>query len=288
MSTPTASLAERIAARFSELPPKQQRVSRYFADHPAEVAFVSANELAKRLDVDPATIVRLSRVLGYEGYPDLQRHLRDHFPHHYPSLSQQLSDASSDGAKPEVLRRSLGQDAENLRLASDGIDVETFDRAVDAVLAARRILLFGGGVATGAVVFLASSFRTIGLTVSQVTEGGLTLVQEIELLTTDDLAFGLAFYRYVGETLTALARIRELGIASIVLTDSPLSPAVPLASHALYAPVESTTHRISLVAPLAVANALLAACAARGGARVATMLDRLNQQYRKAGLLVHE
>jgi DNA-binding MurR/RpiR family transcriptional regulator len=288
MATPTASLAERIAARFSELPPKQQRVSRYFADHPAEVAFVSANELAKRLDVDPATIVRLSRVLGYEGYPDLQRHLRARFPHHYPSLSQHLNDASSDGAKPEALRRSLAQDAENLRLASDGLDVETFDRAVEAVLGARRILLFGGGVATGAVVFLASSFRTIGLTVSQVTEGGLTLVQEIELLSADDLAFGLAFYRYVGETLTALARIRELGVTSIALTDSPLSPAVPLASHALCAPVESTTHRISLVAPLAVANALLAACAARGGARVTTMLDRLNQQYRKAGLLVHE
>lgn len=288
MTTPTASLAERIAARFSELPPKQRRVSRYFADHPAEVAFTSANELAKRLDVDPATIVRLSRVLGYGGYPDLQRQLRARFPHHYPSLTQHLDGDLADGARPEALRRSFAQDAENLRLASDGLDLETFNRAVDAVLDARRILLFGGGVATGAVVFLASSFRTIGLTVSQATEGGLTLVQEIELLTAADLAFAVAFYRYVGETLTALERIREIGVTSIVLTDSPLSPAVPLASHALAAPVESTTHRISLVAPLAVANALLAACGARGGTRVATMLDRLNQQYRKAGLLVYD
>jgi DNA-binding MurR/RpiR family transcriptional regulator len=288
MSTPGASLAERIAAGFSELSPKQQRVSRYFADHPAEVAFTSANELAKRLAVDPATIVRLSRTLGYGGYPDLQRHLRGRFPHHYPALAQELNGALSEQPRPEVVRRAFAQDAENLRLAAEGIDIETFDRAVDAILNARRILIFGGGVASGAVTFLASSFRTLGLTVSQVTEDGLTLVQEIELLTADDLAFGVAFYRYVGETLAALERIRELGVTSVALTDSPLSPAVPLADHALSAPVESTTHRISLVAPLAVANALLAACAARGGARVTTMLDRLNQQYRKAGRLVYE
>ncbi|MGH2559370.1 MAG: hypothetical protein ACRDJH_09915, partial [Thermomicrobiales bacterium] len=85
-----------------------------------------------------------------------------------------------------------------------------------------------------------------------------------------------------------LERTREIGVPSIALTDSPLSPAVPLASHALYAPVESTTHRVSLVAPLAVANALLAACVARGGPRVTTMLDRLNEQYQKSGLLVYE
>ncbi|MGH2559354.1 MAG: MurR/RpiR family transcriptional regulator [Thermomicrobiales bacterium] len=288
MSEPTASLAERIAAGFSRLSPKQQRVSRYFADHPAEVAFTSANELAKRLDVDPATVVRLSRALGYAGYPDLQRHLRALFPHHYPSLAQPSNGTLAGRAMPDVLRRTFAQDAENLRLVSEGIDVQTFDRVVDCLLDARRILLFGGGVAGGVVAFLTSSFRTIGLAVSQVTEGGLTLVQEIELLTADDLAFGVSFYRYVGETLAALERTREIGVTSIALTDSPLSPAVPLASHALYAPVESTTHRVSLVAPLAVANALLAACVARGGTRVTTMLDRLNQQYQKAGLLVYE
>lgn len=288
VSESTATLAERISARFGELSPKQQRVSRYFADHPAEVAFTSANELAKRLDVDPATIVRLSRVLGYAGYPDLQRHVRAHFPHHYPALTPQADGALGGGEMSEVLRRTFAQDAENLRMLSEGIDVQRFDDVVECLLNARRILIFGGGVASGVVAYLASSFRTIGLAVTQVVEGGLSLVQEVEILTAEDTALGVSFYRYVGETLAALERTRELGITSITLTDSPLSPAVPLATHALYAPVESTTHRISLVAPMAVANALLAVCVARGGPRVTATLERLDQQYRKAGLLVFE
>ncbi|MCC6703516.1 MAG: MurR/RpiR family transcriptional regulator [Thermomicrobiales bacterium] len=285
---PAPSLVDRISERFGEMTPKQQRVSRYFADHPAEVAFTSANELAKRLEVDPATVVRLSRILGYQGYPDLQRHLRAHFPHHYPALTRQAGGAIAHETMPDVLRQTFVQDAENLRFVSEQIDVQVFDQIVDRLLNAERILVFGSGVATGVVSFLASSFRTIGLVATQVTESGLTLVQETELLTDRDLAFGVAFYRYVRETLTALDRTRELGVPSVVLTDSPVSPAAPLANYALVAPVESLTHRISLVAPMAMVNALLAACVARGGARPTEMLERIREQYRKAGLLIYE
>ena len=247
MSDSGAPLAERITAQFGELSPKQQHVARYLMDHPAEVAFTSANELAKRLDVNAATVVRLSRVLGYAGYPDLQHNVRDHFPHHYPSLEQSRSQGLSEGAMPDVVSRSFRQDIENIRLISETIDIGTLDDIVAAVLGARRVLVFGGGAASGVTAFLASSFRTIGLAVTQVTEGALTLMQEVEILTDEDVVFCVSLYRYVSETVVALERARELGITSITLTDSPISPAAPLATHVLCAPVESTTHRISLV-----------------------------------------
>jgi DNA-binding MurR/RpiR family transcriptional regulator len=288
MSEPQASLSERIAARFAELSPKQQRVARYFMDHPSEVAFTSANELAKRLDMNAATIVRLSRELGYAGYPDLQHHVRRRFPHHYPSLTPSGEGGADDGTTPAIVRRTFAQDMENLQVASEGIDDRVMEEIVDCLFGARRVLLFGGGVASGVTAYLASSLRTIGIAVTHVTEGAVTLTQEVEILENDDVAFAVSFYRYVGETLFTLERAREIGITRIALTDSPISPAAPLATHVLCAPVESTSHRISLVAPMAVVNALLAACVLRGGSRVSETLDRLDQQYRRSGLLVFE
>src|SRR4051812_39699929 len=81
-----ASLQDLVAEAFPRLSPKQQRVARFLAATEPLAAFPPATELAARLRVDPATVVRLTKSLGFLGYPDLQRHLRARFPHHYPTV----------------------------------------------------------------------------------------------------------------------------------------------------------------------------------------------------------
>jgi DNA-binding MurR/RpiR family transcriptional regulator len=268
------------------LSPKQQRVARFLAANEVVAAFTPATELAVRLNVDPATVVRLTRSLGYQGYPDLQRHLRARFPHHYPAFVSAISGLIGD-AQTTLPQRAFAQDDENLRLGLEMLDPQAFEAALEAIGSARRIMLFGGGVAMGVVSFLGSSLRSMGLNVDYAAADGLPLVQELVLLTPADLAFGVGFYRYVEQTVRVLERARELGVPRIVLTDSPLSPLVGLADHALCAPVESISHRVSLVAPMAVANALVAACALRQPDQVAATLRRLDQEYRAAGLLTN-
>jgi DNA-binding MurR/RpiR family transcriptional regulator len=284
---PAASLQDVVADAYPRLSPKQQRVARFLAANTEVAAFTPATDIATRLRVDPATVVRLAKSLGFQGYPDLQRHLRARFPHHYPALAGPgIGQEQADGA-PSLVARAFAQDHENLRLGLEQLDEAAFQAAVEAIGRARRILVFGGGVATGVVAFLGSSLRTMGFPIDQPVSDGLPLVQELVLLQPDDLAFGVGFYRYVGQTVTVLERARALGVPRVVLTDSPLSPLVPLADHALCAPVESISHRVSITAPMAVANALVAACAARHPDQVAATLRRLDQEYRAAGLLTH-
>jgi DNA-binding MurR/RpiR family transcriptional regulator len=279
-----ASLQEVVSEAFPRLSPKQQRVARFLAANEVVAAFTPATELAQRLKVDPATVVRLTRSLGFQGYPDLQRHLRARFPHHYPTLSAAAVTHSADN-EHDLVSAAFAQDHENLRLGLQMLDRQAFNAVVMAIAHAERILLFGGGVAMGVVSFLGSSLRTMGFSAHYAAADGLPLVQELVLLTPNDLAFGIGFYRYVGQTMKILERARELGVPRVVLTDSPLSPLVRLADHALCAPVESTSHRVSLAAPMSVANALVAACAARCPEQVGATLERLDKEYRAAGLL---
>jgi DNA-binding MurR/RpiR family transcriptional regulator len=278
---PAASLHDLVALALPRLGAKQQRVARFLAANEVQAAFTPATALAARLGVDPATVVRLTKALGFRGYPDLQRHLRARFPHHYPALRPPANGQPA----ASIAARAFAQDHDNLRLGLEALDQAAVDAIVTAIGAARRTLVFGGGVAGGVVVFLGSSLNTMGFATHYAVPDGLPLVQEMTLLEPHDLAFGVGFYRYVGQTVSALRRARERGIPRVVLTDSPLSPLVPLAQHALCAPVESISHRVSLVAPMAVANALVAACAARYAERVNAALRRLDHEYRAAGLL---
>src|SRR5687768_12588130 len=109
------------------------------AANEALIAFTSAVEIARRLEVDPATVVRLARALGYKGYPDLQRHIRVRIPHHYPSI------AAPDGIEvgASTLDRAMAQGQGNLQQVLDITTNDDVERVVELIGRARRVLVFG-------------------------------------------------------------------------------------------------------------------------------------------------
>ena len=279
--------AATIQAGFGELSTKQRKAAQFVLDNEADVAFLSAGDLAERVGVDPATIVRLCQRLGYRGYPHLQEVIRRRFPR-YPTFVEKVERDGGDGKPATVLGRSLAQDRQNLARAAESVDPKAFEALVESVLAARQTVLIGGGVARPVVLYLSSSLRMMGFDVRDTTAGSTTLAQELAVLGPDDLLLAIGFYRYLRETVEAVEAARALGVHRAVITDSPVSPLVALADVALCAPVDSTSHRISLVATMAVANALLAALAARDHDRVAAALRRVDEQYRRAHLVIYD
>lgn len=280
---PKLTLQDAVTAAFTALAPKQQRVARFMAANEALIAFTSAAEIARRLNVDPATVVRLTRALGYKGYPDLQRQIRTRIPHHYPSVEA----ASNDDTVGSPLERAIAQGQGNLQMTLDVTSADQVGHVVEMIAQARRVFVFGSGVASGLVVFLASSLQTLGVPAEGEIAEGLNVTRALALLDGRDLAMGVGFYRYVRQTVRALTDAHEAGMRTVAITDSPLSPLASAAAVTLCAPVESISHRVSLVGPCALVDALIAAYAVRFPEQVAASLRRLDARYRAAGLLVN-
>ncbi len=276
-----------LKAGFADLGPKQRKAAKFILGDEAAVAFLSANDLADRVGVDPATIVRLCQRLGYRGYPHLQEAIRRRLPR-YRSFVEKLDRSRLDAAPGSALSRSLDQDRENLARAAESVDPRAFESLVASVLEARQTVLAGGGVARPVVLFLASSLRMMGFDVRDTTAGSTTLAQELAMLAPGDLLLAVGFYRYLRETVDALEAARDRGIRCAAITDSPVSPLVALSDPALCVPVDSTSHRISLVGSMALANALLAAVTAGARRRVAAALVRVNEEYHRAHLVMYE
>jgi DNA-binding MurR/RpiR family transcriptional regulator len=62
---------ERISRAFERMSASNRKVASFLLEHPTEAAFMTGSQLAYRLDLDPATIVRFAQSLGYPGYPEL-------------------------------------------------------------------------------------------------------------------------------------------------------------------------------------------------------------------------
>src|SRR5260370_25638830 len=71
------ALSAYIRSRFEEFSRSQKDVAQYIVDHLDEAAFQTADELAKRASTSSSTVVRFSKALGFEGFPELQQAARD-------------------------------------------------------------------------------------------------------------------------------------------------------------------------------------------------------------------
>ena len=77
------TLSTYISARFDEFSRSQKDVAQYVVDHLDEVAFHTAEELARRANTSSSTVVRFSQALGFEGFPELQEAAREEYRHHH-------------------------------------------------------------------------------------------------------------------------------------------------------------------------------------------------------------
>ena len=77
-----------ISKRYNDLTKSEKRIADYIRKNQDECAFLSAGELAARLDLSEATLVRFARTLGFASYPAmreiLQRAFRSRVTHSVP------------------------------------------------------------------------------------------------------------------------------------------------------------------------------------------------------------
>src|SRR5512137_1842587 len=78
--SPTADDFTRlISERYSQLTKSEKRIADYLRKNQDESAFLAAGEVAGRLGLSEATIVRFARTLGFGGYPAMRVVLQEAF-----------------------------------------------------------------------------------------------------------------------------------------------------------------------------------------------------------------
>ena len=78
-SNSPVDFSQRISDHFDSLTKSEKRIANYLRKNLEECAFISAAELATRLGLSEATIVRFARTLGFDSYPTMRAELQENF-----------------------------------------------------------------------------------------------------------------------------------------------------------------------------------------------------------------
>jgi DNA-binding MurR/RpiR family transcriptional regulator len=261
------TLSSYVAARFDEFSRSQKDVAQYVVDHLEEVAFHTAEELARRANTSSSTVVRFAQALGFEGFPELQEAARDEYRHLHRG-----PEPANRSATPLF---SLDQSAFESAIAADHVNVEetarrvsrsTVDGAIEAIATSERVLIAG----TDQMAFFASYLRHLLMLLDVRAELATSPSQEAlsRLARIDEttLVVGLSAGRPHPLVVRAMKLARHRRASTLAIVDATLSEVAKLAERTLYYSSNSPAFVRSHTGLLAILQALAYGVYARDAA----------------------
>lgn len=233
-----AGLVERL--RSSTLSPGHRRIARYVLAHLEEASFLSAHELAQRIGVSQPSMSRFAQAVGFERYSDMRRQLRA------AAQGEQVPGRLS------ASQRLVQGEIDNLTRLQEGlVDLAPLELAAARLAASLPLIVIGQRVSAPLAELFSYYAGKAHPHVITVTDCGSTLEETIwrGRSAGATAALVISLPRYAHETATALELLRAQSIASVLLTDSALSPLAARADQVLAAPVSSDFAFDSSAAP---------------------------------------
>ncbi len=252
---------QKIEDIYKSLSKGHKKIADYITNNYEKASFMTAASLGKAVGVSESTVVRFASNIGFEGYPELQKYLQEMVKSHLTSV-QRMDVAASRFEGDDMLDNAFAADIEMIKATRDGISRDAFEKSADAINNAKKIYILGVRSSAALASFAAFYFRFLYENVVLVdTSATSEIFEQMFHIGADDVCIAISFPRYSTQTVKALSFAKDRGATIISITDGELSPISQFATHLLVAKSSMVSFVDSLVAPLSLINALVAAAA---------------------------
>lgn len=265
-----------ISDQFNSLTKSEKIIANFLRKNQEESAFLSAGEIARRLDLSEATLVRFARTLGFCSYPAMRAVLQENFRQrvtHSTRLRGRLAEMRQNGG---IFERLTATEIDYLTQALDSIDRAQLDKAVELIKTHNKIYVFGVGPSISLVDLMEIRLRRFGKEVVPLKTHGREVIDSMLVMKPEDLVFVICFFDQNPTLQLVLDYSRKVGATIIMLTDTLDTLLGDKADVILSARRGPVGEFHSLVVPMTVINALLLSVASVDQEHIMPVLDRLD------------
>jgi DNA-binding MurR/RpiR family transcriptional regulator len=242
---PPTDVTTLIRTELPRLPGSLRKVGELILEDPAAVTHCSAAELGRRTGTSQATVTRFCRAVGLDSYQHLLIELAQERGRGEVSdwgSAEIGPDISPEDSLERVVQVVGSADLRAIQQTIERIDLDSLERAAQAVAKARRIDVYGVGGSGAVAQETETRLFRIGCQVRGWTEvhGAAT---SAALLTPADVAIGISHSGATRETLEPLEMAKERGATTIAITTDPRSPLARAADIRLISATSETSFR---------------------------------------------
>jgi DNA-binding MurR/RpiR family transcriptional regulator len=268
---------DRIRKKYDGLTPSFRKLADFMLQDQLDAAFMTATELASRLGVDAATVVRFAQELGYTGFRELSKEIQE------VVRSELKASYTADVDVPDdqgLFRGLLGNERHNLELAQDRL-TEQVNSLIPSLLDADRIWVVGQGHCSHLAGLCAAALREVGLPAVATAPDPLEAAANLKEIGETELVVGFSLTGMDLETANVIRFARDRGAATFVFSASPVAAAALEAETPIICPGPTQTDITSFTGLAAMIVVVVTAFTARHPAEAAAMTDELRHSYRE-------
>lgn len=236
-------LVQRIQERYSALRKSERIVADYLREHAGTRMNYSITEFAQVLGVSEATVSRMSRALGYSGYPDLKLSMAEG-----SGTQTNFSNIPQDIIKTDPIVTTGAKLANLLSQSIQGtqrmLDARKIELCVEAIHKARRLVFIGVGGAAAIAEEAAHMFSKAGVDAYAYNDA-YTQVITASTLGRDCVLIGISHTGTTQGVANALTLARKNGARTIAITSDTKS-AVALAAEVVLSTWNASTPSVPL------------------------------------------
>ena len=273
-------LMKLIQIKLPHMSKGQKIIAKYILEHYDKAAFMTANKLGTTIGVSESTVVRFAVVLGFNGYPKLQKCLQELIKSKL-TLVQKMELSNDYITQENVLKSVLKADIGNIKNTLEKINHQAFEDIVNSLFKAKKIYIIGLRQSAALSGFLAFYLNLILDNVTLVEYGVSDIFEQMLNIDNNDTLIAIGFPRYTTRTIEAISFAKGKNANIVVLTDSLLSPLAEKADYTLIAQNNITSFIDSLVTPLSVINALIIAVGLREKEKISSTFSTLENIWKE-------
>ncbi|WP_333593689.1 MurR/RpiR family transcriptional regulator [Anaerospora hongkongensis] len=257
-----ATVLQVLEEKMEDFTLAQRKVADYVLKNPAEVAFLTTEQLASNIGVSVASIMRLAYAVGYSGYAQFQKDLQE-------MLRKQV-------APPNRLEENIKKiDKNKLLIACAEIQIaninktvtfltdEAIDKALSLVFNAKKLYVIGVRGSHTIAHYLYEGMNRLGVDCQLLIPDTGRLQSVLAKMSPDDLVIAISLPRYARRTLEIVRVAKSKGAKLLSITDGYSSPLALVSDAFLPCAFESAGFHNSEIGALFVADFLVTSVAVK-------------------------
>lgn len=208
-----------IKAVYDILQSAEKKAADFIQSNPGEIANSTIVDIASKAKCSEATIVRLSKRLGYEGFLDLKADFANVTKEHYLEYEEvnEMDDVIT------VVKKVFDSSIAAINDTFDIMNRIEFEKALDVILSANKIMFCGVGDAALVAKEAYQRFTRIGQNCYTSIDCDIQLILSSQL-DKNDVLVAISYSGRSQSVVKAVKIAKKSGAKVIAITNFPISP----------------------------------------------------------------
>ena len=231
----------------------QRQVAAYVLENYHQIPFLSISSLAENIGVSNNSIIKFCNHLGFAKFAEFKKVFSEHAHAELTNYSKPADNAPENDHFALGLEEDLAAVTATL---NNSANRENLPKVLAMIKKAKHIYICGGRRSYPMAHFFATSLRLLGVTAHEVFSGQDDCWDRLRLVTKEDLVIAITMPRYSKEVVSAMKKLQERKVPTVLLTDTGLSPALPHADLAFYCSIPTSYYLPTCVGVHALINVI--------------------------------